>query len=137
MGWSWQAGRKFMKIEVTQPAGGSWLSDSFFVHLGSTSCTGNAGLGTVVCAKPNRGIVYLPYFNPASQKIAVDVAALLAGTNITINQGGAQGCMSAGTDGDCLKVFEALGIDWKSDGSGSGLPLNDGRSQTVFRAVSK
>lgn len=137
MGWSWQAGRKFMKIEVTQPSGGGWASDSFFVHLGSTSCTGNAGLGTVVCAKPNRGIVHLPSFDAASQKIAVDIAALLAGTNITINQGGAQGCMSAGTDRDCLKVFEALGIDWKSDGSGSGLPLNDGLSQTVFRAISK
>ncbi|MBT9492227.1 MAG: metallo-mystery pair system four-Cys motif protein [Paucibacter sp.] len=137
MGWSWQAGRKFAKIEVTQPSAGAWTSDSFFVHLGSTGCTGNAGLGTVVCAKPNRATLQFPAFDPSAQKIAVDLTALLAGTNITINQGGAQGCMSAGTDRDCLKVFEALAIDWKSDGSGSGLPINEGRGQTVFKVMNK
>lgn len=137
MGWSWQAGRKFAKIEVTQPSAGAWSSDSFFVHLGSTGCTGNAGLGTVVCSKPNRATLQFPSFDPAAQKIAVDIAALLAGTNITINQGGAQGCMSAGTDKDCLKVFEALAIDWKTDGSGSGLPINEGRGQTVFKVINK
>lgn len=137
LGWSWQAGRKFAKIEVTQPSPGAWASDTFFVHLGSTGCTGNAGLGTVQCAKPNRGQVRLEAFDPRTQKIAVDVQALLADTDVTVNQGGAQGCMSAGTDRDCDGVFRALGIDWRADGSGSGLPIDGGRTQTVFRAVAK
>ncbi|MBQ1761563.1 MAG: metallo-mystery pair system four-Cys motif protein, partial [Aquincola sp.] len=137
MGWSWQAGRKFAKIEVTQPSAGAWSSDTFFVHLGATGCTGNAGLGTVQCSKLNRGLIRLEAFDPRTQKVAVDLEALLAGTNITINQGGAQGCMSAGTDRDCDGVFRALGIDWRADGSGSGLPIDGGRTQTVFKAVAK
>ena len=42
MAWSWQFGRKFMKIEVTDPAGaaGTWSENTFFVHLGSTGCIG-------------------------------------------------------------------------------------------------
>ena len=67
----------------------------------------------------------------------VDIQALLAGTNVTINQGGSGGCMSQGTDLDCLHVFEALGIDWSSNGQGTGLPLDGGRTQTVFRRVDK
>lgn len=137
MGWSWQAGRKFLKVEVTQPTLNAWPSDTFYIHQGSTGCTGNAGQGTVVCSKPNRALVRLPAFNGSTQKVAVDMSALLAGTNITINQGGAGGCMSAATDPDCLKVFEALGIAWRADGTGSGLPVDSGLLQTVFKAVSK
>lgn len=137
LGWSWQAGRKFAKIEVTEPTRGAWPSDTFFVHLGSTGCTGNPGLGTVSCLHPNRGAVQLDAFDATTQKVAVDIQALLAGTDITRNQGGAQGCMSAATDADCLKVFEALRIDWKADGTGTGAPVDGGRGQTLFRAVGK
>lgn len=139
MGWSWQAGRKFAKIEVTEATPGTWpvTSDTFYVHLGSTGCTGNAGLGTVTCSRPNRGILHFAAFDPSTQKIAVDLRALLADTDVTINQSSAGGCMSAATDADCLHVFEALAIDWRSDGTGTGLPVNDGRDQTVFKVVSK
>lgn len=145
MGWSWTTGRKFAKIEVGQPTGVLWRPanetprqpKTFYVHLGSTNCSGQALTNAHNCVTANRADIHLPAFNPQQQNIAVDVQALLAGTDITINQGDAAGCMSAGTDKDCLHVFEALGIDWKTDGSGSGLPIGNGLTQTVFRAVSK
>ncbi len=140
MAWSWQSGRKFAKIEVTDPAGvpGTWASNTFNFHLGSTGCTGNPANGeTVACVAPNRMDFQFASFNPAAQKIAVDVQALVAGTDITVNQAGAPGCMSGGTDPECLRVFEALAIDWKANGTGTGLPLNGGAAQTLFKAVAK
>jgi uncharacterized repeat protein (TIGR04052 family) len=140
MAWSWQSGRKFAKIEVTDPAGaaGNWTAKVFNFHLGSTGCTGNPASGqTVACQAPNRMSLRLGNFNAATQKIAVDVKALVAGTDITRNGAGAPGCMSGGTDPECLKVFEALAVDWKADGTGTGLPINDGATQTLFRAMAK
>lgn len=140
MAWSWQSGRKFAKIEVTDPDGaaGTWTAKTFNFHLGSTGCTGNPANGeTVNCLAPNRMDFALAAFNPATQKIAVDLVALLAGNNITVNQAGAAGCMSGGTDPECLKVFESLAIDWKANGSGTGLPINGGQAQTLFKAIAK
>jgi len=140
MAWSWQSGRKFAKIEVTDPAGatGTWTAKTFNVHLGSTGCTGNPASGeTVKCLAPNRSEVAIAAFNPSTQKLAVDIKALLADTNVTINQAGAAGCMSGGTDPECLNVFKALGVDWKADGTGSGLPLNSGSAQTMIKCIAK
>ena len=140
MAWSWQAGRKFSKIEVTDPAAapGTWTAKTFTVHLGSTGCTGNPATGeTVQCKTPNRMAITLPAFDPAQQKIAVDLKALLAGNDITRNQAGAAGCMSGGTDPECAGVFQALAIDWKADGTGTGLPIAGGAAQTVFRPVAR
>lgn len=140
MAWSWQSGRKHAKIEVTDPDGptGSWASNTFNVHLGSTGCTGNPASGeTVSCTAPNRMDFHFHAFDPATQKIAVDLQALLAGTDITVNAAGAPGCMSGGTDPECDKVFEAMAIDWQADGSGSGEPIDAGHGQTLFKAVAK
>jgi uncharacterized repeat protein (TIGR04052 family) len=140
MAWSWQSGRKFAKIEVTDPAGttGTWVSKTFNFHLGSTGCTGNPATGqTVSCVAANRMDFHFHAFNPVSQKIAVDLNALVAGTDVTVNQAGAPGCMSGGTDPECLHVFESLAIDWKADGTGSGLPIDEGHAQTLFKAVAK
>ena len=43
--------------------------------------------------------------------------------------------MSGATDPDCEAVFAAFGIDWRADGSGSGQPLGDGRSPSVFKVL--
>lgn len=140
MAWSWQSGRKFAKIEVTDPAGvaGTWTAKTFNFHLGSTGCTGNPASGeTVACSASNRMAFHFHDFDPKTQKIAVDLKALLAGTDVTTNVAGAPGCMSGGTDPECLKVFESLAIDWKADGTGTGLPVDEGHPQTLFKAVAK
>lgn len=146
MAWNWQGGRKFAKMEVTDPlasaaAGteGKWASPTFNFHLGSTGCIGNPATGTQVssCTAPNRMEFKLTSFNPFTQKVAVDIKPLLDGTNVTINQAAATGCMSGGTDPECLNVFKALAIDWKADGTGTGLPISGGAAQTLFRVMAK
>ena len=123
MGWSWQIGRKFTKIELTDPAGasGTWTSNTFYVHLGSAGCEGNPATGEAVsCTAPNRASVRMKKFDPKRQQIAVDLQALLAGNDVTVNRSGAPGCMSEATDPECAGVFGAFGIDWKADGTGTG-----------------
>lgn len=139
MAWSWQFGRKYAKIEVGDPGGatGAWTEHAFLVHLGSTGCEGNPATGeTVRCAADNRAAVKLARFNPRRQQIAVDVKALVARNDITVNQADAPGCMSGPTDPECEGVFGALGIDWSLDGTGKGASPS-GTRQTVFRAIAR
>lgn len=142
MGWSWQVGRKFLKIETAEP--------SFMVHLGSTGCTGNPATGAKVkCTSSNRAAVKLKSFDPARQNVAVDVRALLAGTTLTAPaapMGGmtataaqmdmdmSSACMSGAGEMTCGPIFGALGIGW-SDVSGGGAAHP--AEQKVFRAVAR
>ena len=154
MAWSWQGGRKFAKIEIIDPlsaapAGtvGKWVQPAtgvyitFNVHLGSTSCVGDPAKGAQVssCAQPNRMDFKLASFNPATQKVAVDVKALLVGSDITQNTAGtSNGCMSFLKDPECGPVFKALALDWSdSVTGGTGLSINGGAAQTLFRAIAK
>jgi len=138
MGWSWQYGRKFMKIEVTEPPGTTtpWPSKTFFVHVGSNGCVGDPATGaSVKCALANEAKVRLGHFNPKHQVVDVDLKALLAGDDITVNRSGAPGCMSEETDPECEGVFKALGISWRADGSGTG--KSSSSLQTVFTVASR
>lgn len=150
MAWSWQVGRKFTKIEVSDPATAGatpWPARTFFVHLGSTGCVGNPATGaTTRCAAGNRAEVALKRFNPAKQRVAVDVKALTAGNDVTRNGGGAPGCMSAATDPECGAVFRALGLKLAGSGGGlddggmdhsgmGGMAASAAPQQTVFRAI--
>lgn len=136
MGWSWQSGRKFTKIEFADPAGAygqGWRDKLFAVHLGSTACVGNPAAGeTAKCATPNRGAVTFKRFDFAKKMIALDLNRLVSGADITVNQKGAAGCMSGPTDPECSPVFANLGIGWSADGSGSGLPTG---TQRIFRII--
>jgi uncharacterized repeat protein (TIGR04052 family) len=138
MAWSWQAGRKFMKIEVN-PEGGvirpapAAPGTSFFVHLGSTGCTGNPVTGeTVTCANPNRMSVQLDSFDPLTQQVVIDIGKLFEGSDLGFDGGGAVGCMSGASDPECPAVFGALQIRLED-----GQPIDGGRAQAVFRADRK
>jgi uncharacterized repeat protein (TIGR04052 family) len=136
MSWSWQSGRKFTKIEVTDPQGaaGSWPAKAFLVHLGSTGCTGNPATGaTVNCRASNRVGVLLRRFNPARQLVAVDLKRLFVSNDVTRNASGGAGCMAGPTDPECAGVFDAFGLRWAADGSGTGRAA-PGAVQEVFRA---
>lgn len=160
MAWSWAGGRKFTKIELKDVSAdsavgtaGKWAASVFNVHLGSVGCTGtNPAAGQVdTCTAPNRGTVRFAAFNPDTQKINVDVRALLAGNNATTNVSGPTGCMSGGTDFECTGVFTALQIGFDGaaaagaaytigkvgDASNYGKPINAGAAQTVFKAAAK
>lgn len=141
MAWSWQFGRKFMKIEVSEDGGPAWAAKTFFVHIGSTGCKGNPAAGQGArCSLPNEDEVTLAKFNPAKQKIAVDLKALLAGVDVEGTTGSAMpmmemegmgemgGCMSATTSPDCKPIFEALGMKLGTDKK---------TAQTTFRVIGK
>ncbi|MEZ5285681.1 MAG: metallo-mystery pair system four-Cys motif protein [Vicinamibacterales bacterium] len=121
MFWSWNAGYKFARIDLRttgQPKG--WM-----VHLGSTGCEpgGQPSVVPVSCKHPNRVAVDLAGFDVARDVVQFDLAALLAGANVDVNQEKtAMGCMSGRDDQECTPVLRALGL---IDGSGG---------QTVFRA---
>jgi uncharacterized repeat protein (TIGR04052 family) len=141
MAWSWQAGRKFLKLEVSEDGGPAWASKTYFVHVGSTGCKGNPAAGeSVRCSLPNQDIVRLAKFDPAKQRIAVDLKALLAGVDVEGPAGAAMpmmemegmgemgGCMSATTSPDCKPIFAALGMKLGTDKK---------TTQTAFRVVGK
>ncbi len=136
MAWSWQAGRKFTKIELADPkaGGAAWQTPSFMFHLGSTGCTGNPVTGeTVGCRASNRASVTLPRFNAAKQVVALDLAALVAGNDVTRNTPmTAPGCMSGATDPECAATFAAMGVD-----VATGASLRHGAQQRVFRALAR
>lgn len=136
MAWSWQSGRKFAKIEL-DPAGGVVATNSdgtaspvstYNLHLASTNCTG-PGDGTDTCAKKNLASFSLD-FNPNTQQVALDLAQLFSTSNITTNQNGAVGCMSATSDLDCPGLFAQFGLDLTSGGQAAA-------AQQVFRVIAK
>lgn len=160
MAWSWAGGRKFTKIELTDVlataadgTAGKWAAKVFNVHLGSTGCTGsNPAAGLVdKCTEPNRSTIRFATFNPETQKVNVDVRALLAGNNATTNVSGPTGCMSGLSDFECTGVFSALQIGFNGEAaagatytigkvgnaSNYGLPINGSAAQTVFKVAAK
>ena len=109
MFWSWQDGYKFLRIDTA--------FDNLRVHLGSIGCQTGPGGVVTNCARPNVGAINLDSFNPATNVIDVDLAALLSDSDINANQvNTAPGCQSEADDQDCVPIFKNLGVNF-SDGS--------------------
>ncbi len=108
--WDWNSGYKFLRADSAPAAGGA----PFLLHLGSTACQGDfADGGVSACDRPNVADVALTGFDPAKSKIVVDYAAVIAGNDLSKNEGGAPGCMSGPTDPECEAIFERLGLSVK------------------------
>ena len=149
MNWSWQSGRKFTKIELN-PVGGITKTvaatattaavvsniPTFNLHVGSTGCTAKVGTTDIyTCTNLNLSDFSLSAFNVDTQKVALDIGQLFKTSNVTIENGGAAGCMSGTTDPECPALFSELQISF---GSGSnGQPINGGTAQKVFKAIAK
>lgn len=120
MYWGWQGGYKFLRFEgrtTGQPAG-------MRMHLGATGCSGDARMGTRVCASRNEGVVSLDAFDPDRDVIVADLAALFELSDLDVDGGGPPGCMSDADDPDCAPMFDALGI-------------TDGSAQRMFRVAAR
>ena len=107
MHWSWAAGYVHARLEVQVPTGASPV---FYIHLGSTACSGEAIHGERTCEHGNKPDIEVTGFDPALHAVNLDLLALLSGNDVTINQGGPGGCMSGLTDADCVGIFERLGL---------------------------
>lgn len=103
MYWSWQSGYKFLRFEG-QTDGGKAL----IVHLGSTGCK-KEGNDVTGCAAPNRAQIELRGFDPRQKTILVDIAALLADSDL----GAGIECMSAPDSASCAPIFSRLGLPWQ------------------------
>jgi uncharacterized repeat protein (TIGR04052 family) len=132
MFWSWNAGYKFMRLDIKttgQPRG--WM-----VHLGSTGCEPAAAPSTVPvsCAHRNTVTVDLPGFSAARDVVDLDVAALLATSNVdTTTAKTALGCMSGGTDPECVGLFGQLGLAIGEHPAGAQKVFRVRQQQTVAR----
>ncbi len=126
MHWDWQAGYKFARIDLeNEDASYDWL-----IHLGSTGCTSSAAsvAPSTECTHPNRATITLP-FDPEKNTVVLDLAALLASSNLAFNTPETgPGCMSGKNDPECAPIFANLGID-----PAKGLCTNGCAAQTFFR----
>ncbi|MGD9540947.1 MbnP family copper-binding protein [Methylocystis sp.] len=186
MSWNWQAGRKFMKIEVDPEGGvtrpplkpkkpanaandagaqggpgaapdggapamadapkaaplrvnedGTITVSTWMLHLGSTGCRGDAVKGEIAsCTNPNRIPVKLASFEPARQRVVLDLKALFAGIDLGKDKGFSTGCMSGPADPECAPMFENLGLrlketapDANDAGQAKGAPTKIFRSE--------
>ena len=126
LAWVWNAGRKFARLDFSSTG----MPRGFAIHLGSTGCTPNATKTAppAHCSQPNRPEIELSGFDPQTQVVIVDLAALLKDPNIDTNQAGtAAGCMSSPDDGDCAPLFANLGLPFAGSPAGK---------QSFFRAGS-
>lgn len=125
MAWNWQAGRRFLAIEVAPPSpivkvdgskAGGWM-----VHLGSTACKGNPATGEIVsCAHENRFTIAFDRFDPKTQRVEFDLTRLFENSDLLVDKGGAVGCMSALDDPECPPIFAALGLNLADSAQGAG-----------------
>lgn len=105
-------------------------SQAFFIHLGSTGCESAEGSQSPSsCSHPNRATVTLTEFDPDQNVIVADLAALVADTNLSVNQPNtAPGCMSEPNDRDCVGIMNALGLAFNGAAA---------QQQTFFKMVFK
>jgi hypothetical protein len=88
----------------------------FSIHLGSTECAskGPRVPPAVPCGNPNRPTYRFEPFDPGKQQLVLDLAALLAGTDVTVNMPKSpSGCMSSPKDEDCAGLFDRLGLPFQ------------------------
>lgn len=103
MFWSWQSGYKFVRLEGKTDSGRSYL-----LHLGSTGCNKDGNGDVTSCASPNRASVKLDGFDPARSTVVVDLAKILAGTDLSADAE----CHSQSDNAACGAYFRALGLSF-------------------------
>lgn len=124
--WAWAIGHKFARIDYQVEDSGAWN-----FHLGSTMCMTDGPMDPPdePCARPNRPTIALASFDPDSDVIELDAAAIVADSDLTQNLGGdTPGCQSFPADEpDCTPLFPNLGMTY-ADGT-----CTDGcADQTIF-----
>ncbi|QSJ20938.1 metallo-mystery pair system four-Cys motif protein [Nostoc sp. UHCC 0702] len=120
--WNWQFGYKFARIDlenqsyssstVTKNSESGHTAVGFPIHLGSTGCQITEGSQKPsTCVNQNTSKVVIANFNPTKNVIIADLAALVANTNLAVNQPNSPpGCMSLPDDSDCTGIMTNLGL---------------------------
>lgn len=101
MQWNWLTGFKFLAIEFRSG------ESSGLLHIGSRACTGG-GPQAVECSKGNLAEVFLPDFVPGRSRIAADLGAVFANSDLSVDQ-------ICHSDGErCAPMFAQAGLSWES-----------------------
>lgn len=107
MAWSWQAGRKFMRLDGKECGDAlEGAPASVTLHLGSTQCEGEIG-DIVRCEYDNRVSVELDW--TIGDSITLDLDSLLQDSVFP------GFCMAGAGDIGCEPFFTALGLDFVSE----------------------
>ncbi len=124
--WSWQTGYKFLRADfapvggITRPSDPDYSGTTFNIHLGSTGCLGDPELGeSVSCERLNVPSITLSNFNLGTSSVAIDLAALVKGIPLSLDEAETPGCMSGAKDPECQAIFENLGLDLASGSNSS------------------
>ena len=108
MFWSWQDGYKFLNLDArVRPNVPNAQPETFVFHLGSSGCSETNK--TVHCRFPNRPVIALDRFDPATSVVVADLAGLLRTTDLRRSNGG---CMSDFSTA-CPAAMHAVGLDSK------------------------
>jgi uncharacterized repeat protein (TIGR04052 family) len=109
MHWHWLSGYKFLRAGVETD------DDGFWMHLGSTACSGTIG-HIEGCREPNRPEIRLADFVAGEDVVIIDLGALFA--DIDLSDASPSRCMSGPAEESCRPAFRALGLgpDVTSDG---------------------
>jgi len=125
MYWAWSIGYKFFRVDFDVD-GTAWN-----VHLGSHGCPAPdmTSPPTGECERQNKVTIRLSNFDPDGDVVRLDLAALVATSDITANTDmTAFGCQSFPNDtAECTTVYPTLGLDWDS-----GDCVNGCAGQSVF-----
>jgi len=105
MHWHWRSGYQFMRAGVRSGQDGFWL------HLGSARCRGTIG-NILGCAAGNRAAIELRGFDPRTDSISIDLAALVA--ELSLQDGVPGNCSSGPAETLCAAPFAALGLNFSS-----------------------
>jgi uncharacterized repeat protein (TIGR04052 family) len=132
MNWAWQDGRKFTKIEFRNDLAPNF---QWNLHLGSRNCSAHplTPEAESTCLNGNRLSLGFASFDAATQKIALDIAPVFAGADITANHGSSPGCMAFPADADCAPIYKAFGIGLT--GPNAGRTLSGADAQSVFKVL--
>jgi uncharacterized repeat protein (TIGR04052 family) len=132
--WPWAGGYKFTSIDFDTKAPGERemvmhegmqghggvSASGFSIHLGSSGCvsSGPRVPPRSACANPNRPSYRFKRFDPASEVLVLDLAKLLAATDVTVNAPETpSGCMASPKDNDCIDIMNRFGLRYRGKAS--------------------
>jgi uncharacterized repeat protein (TIGR04052 family) len=111
MYWSWQAGFKFLRLDLGLDGSGA-----FNFHLGSVGCESDSAVRPPdeSCARPNHPRIVLSGFELGRSVVTLDIEALLAEVPLGEAEDPMMGsCHGADTQTDiCTPAFARLGLDF-------------------------
>lgn len=113
MFWSWQGGRKFIRIDGQTCSDTDQSTRGVMLHLGSTQCQGEM-INITGCDNENRSVIEVDWTH--GETILLDLQALYEDVDFEFDEEALGSvCMAAPDDLECAPYFSALGLPFGED----------------------